>query len=175
MYRAQFAYPTPDGYTDVDFEHYFDQNTCPQLLPGAGAPDQIYNIPLNLDPDAPFHWRGIKIPNLDGAAGPRNVGLRFRAPDGRGLSAAGTPNPAVAVPNAFVPIWLWGFQANNGDALTGAQCCVFESEIVCPPAGVILVDQCSLIAGGGYQVGTIILCGIKRYKNDVCCGEVCRA
>jgi len=87
----------------------------------------------------------------------------------------GAPKPAVAVPNAFVPIWLWGFQANNGDALTGAQCCVFESEIICPPAGVILVDQCSLIAGGGYQVGTIILCGIKRYKNDVCCGEVCRA
>jgi hypothetical protein len=174
MYRPQFAYPTPDGYTDIDFEHYYDATTNPLLAPGAGYPDQIDNIPLLIDPDAPFHWRGIKIPNLDGANGPRNVGLRFRGPDGRHLSGPEL-SPGGGTLLSFVPIWLWGSTPNNGDALTGGQCCILESEIICVPSSVIMVDQLSLTTGAGYQVGAIILCGVKRYKNDVCCGEVCRA
>lgn len=163
LYRPQFAYPTPDGFTDVDFDHYFDQHSVPPLALGPGAPDQIYNISLPLDPDAPFHWRGIKIPNLNGATGPLNIGLRFRSPDGRYLS------------DDFVPIWLWGLTPCNGDALTGGQCCILESELICPAASVIFVDQSSLVPGAGYQVGTIILTGIKRFRNDQCCGEACRA
>lgn len=175
MYRAQFAYPTPDGFTDTDFEHYFDQTTVPALAPGVGAPDQIYNIPLPLDPDAPFYWRGLKIPNLNGVAGPLNIGLRFRSsPGGRQLSGAADAGNTTAA-NDFVPIWLLGLTPCNDDALTGGQCCVLESEIPCPAAGTVIVEQSSLTPGAGYQVGTVILAGVKRYANDACCGETCRA
>ena len=60
IYRPQFAYSTPEGFEDVDFDHYFSAATIFGLDPGVGNPQEITNIPLTLDPDAIFCWRGIK-------------------------------------------------------------------------------------------------------------------
>jgi hypothetical protein len=60
-YRPQFAYPTSRGCRDEDFVYYFDGSNVPLLANGLAAGVEIDYIPLPLDQDAPFYWRGWKV------------------------------------------------------------------------------------------------------------------
>ena len=123
-YRPQFAYLTPPGAEDQDFDHYYDSGNTPGLnIPPGNMP--ISSIPLNIDPDADFLWRGLKIP-MGGGLLPLFV--RFR-----------DPNTGRYLQDDFVPAWNFAVNpASNG--LNGGQSCVQESEIRCPRAGTVLLD-----------------------------------
>lgn len=167
IYRPQFAYSTPEGFEDYDFDHFFSSATIPALNPGVGNPREITNIPLPLDPDADFCWRGLKIPNLaiiNGASNvPFNVALRFRE-----------PNNGRYLQSAYLPIWMYGLVGFDGTDLTGGIVVAFESEIVCPAAANVMVDQlASVLADGSFvYLGQISLVGAKRYKKG---GGSCNA
>ncbi len=153
IYRPQFAYPTPDGFRDQDSDQFFDSVAVPQLAAGGANP--IYSIPLTLDPDAEFRWRGVKFDHVDAA----NIGVRFRDPWNNYLS------------DDFIPIWL-AFISPSSDELTGGQCCVFEPEIICPAKSVVFVDFISYdtvpwLSGGP---SPIVLCGVKRFPISGCGG-----
>ena len=60
-YRPQFAYATPPGCRDEDFVYYFDGSNVPLLAQNIGPGMEIDYIPLPLDQDAPFYWRGWKV------------------------------------------------------------------------------------------------------------------
>jgi hypothetical protein len=78
MYRPEFFYSTPPEFQDKDFIHYFDQTDNAQLLNALSlaAGQTILGIPLQLETDAPFFLRGIKI------NGPSNFAVRLRDPYG---------------------------------------------------------------------------------------------
>jgi len=170
MYRPQFAYPTPDGFTDQDCDQYFDGNNAP-LLNLSGGPDLVSNIPLQLDKDADFLWRGIKIPNLRGIV--LNLGIQLRGPDGRYLS----PSSQLIFPpgntTVFIPVWLWAWQSSQYDGLTGGPGCIIEPEIYCQKGSVIMLDYQNLTRGGGSIDFAVVLTGVKRWPKSLCCGETC--
>ena len=121
MYRPQVPYLTPPQYEDHDFVHYFDQlNT--NLLNSAlslAAGGSILGIPLILQSDAPFFWRGVKI------NGPSNFAVRFRDPYWNYMS------------DDFVPLPL--DYSPREPAAVGSNPLVLE-DIRCPAGSVILVD-----------------------------------
>jgi hypothetical protein len=154
IYRPQFAFPTPDGCRDQEAELFYDTQSNPGLAVAPGDPAKIYNIPLTIDPDAEFLWRGVKFDHVKNA----NIGVRFRDPYGRYMS------------DDFVPIWLCHISPSNTLTM-GGQACIHEPEIVCPAASVVMVDFCSYdttpwTSGGPSPV---MLCGVKRYKLDAGC------
>jgi hypothetical protein len=145
----------------VEFEHFFDFTTLAALAPASGSASPVYSLPLNIDPDAEFHWRGVKVDHLLSL----NVGIRFRDTLGNYLS------------DDFVPVWL-AFISPSLTAYTGAQSCIHEPEIVCPASSVILLDVCSYdtVPWSSGGLDSILLTGVKRYSNTSCeCGEVCQA
>ena len=123
-YRPQFAFATPPGNEDQDFDHYYDSGNTPGLnIPPGNMP--IMSIPLNIDPDADFMWRGIKIPM---GGGLKPLFVRFR-----------DPNTGRYLQDDFIPAWNFAVNpASNG--LNGGQSCIQEAEIKCPRAGVVMLD-----------------------------------
>lgn len=121
-YSPQFVYPILPG--DEDFDHYFDPNNVPALEVVVNAP-AVISVSLNLDPDAPFMWRGIKIPMANGLF---PLEVRFR-----------DPNTNRQLSDDFIPAWLFAVPPSSS-ALNGGQSCVLENEIECAPAGVVTVD-----------------------------------
>ena len=122
MYRPQYPYSLSSDFQDRDFVYYFDQTNTPQLqnalnLSVGGI---IMGIPLQLESDAPFTWRGIKVLNAP------NYALRFRDTSGNYLS-----EDWVQVGLAFQP-----------DAAPPYGCEVIDIEpaVPCPQGSVILVD-----------------------------------
>lgn len=118
----QFVYPTPDGFQDQDFVHYYDQ-LSEALLSSAlslSVGSEIVGIPLTLQNDAPFLWRGVKV------NGPTNFGIRFRDQAGNYLSEDYVPLPLGYAPDL--------------QAILGVPPVVLEPEIPCHPGGVVWVD-----------------------------------
>jgi len=162
LYRPQFAYPTPDGFTDQDCDQYFDGNNAP-ALGQTGGPGLVQNIPLQLDKDADFLWRGIKISRPGSYADVPNLGIQLRMADDRYLTAG------------FVPVWLWGWQPSQNDNLTGGPGCILEPKIYCRKGSTILLDYRNLTSGGTSIEFTVVLTGVKRWSKSLCCGETCHA
>jgi len=159
IYHPQFVYRTPKGFRDVEFEVFYDLTTLAALAPAPGSKSPVYDLPLNMDPDAEFRWRGVKTDHLLSL----NVGLRFRDPYGNYLS------------DDFVPVWL-AFIPPSLTAFTGGQSCIHEPEIVCPASSVVLLDVCSYdtVTWSSGGLGSILLTGVKRYADTCCeCGEIC--
>jgi len=130
-------------------------------------------LPLTLDPDAPFEWRGVKINNPTIG----NYGLRFKDPYGNYLAASALNgnNSPVPTANDFVPAWL-AFVIPAPSALAGGPACIFEPQVICPKKGVIFLDIMSFDATPWTTGGPlgIFLCGIKRYDERGCdCNEEC--
>jgi hypothetical protein len=122
-YRPQFLYPTPDEYRDEDFTHYYDTVTNLALsnaLSHLSAGQMILGVPLQLDTDAAFFWRGLKV------IGPASYAVRFRDPYGNYLSDDFVPLPLNAAPNL--------------PAVFGTPPVILDPEIACVAGGVILVD-----------------------------------
>jgi hypothetical protein len=153
IYRPQFAYPTPEGFRDQEFEHYYDSTVLPALNPTTAFPATLFDIPLTIDPDAKFMWRGVKFDH----ATISNFGVRFRDTRLNYLS------------DDFVPVWL-AFIPPSLTALSGGQGVTHEPEVICPKAGVVMIDIKSYDTvpwtTGGPQ--NVTLCGVKRYSLADC-------
>jgi len=154
MYRPQFAYSTLPGCKDEDFVYFFDGSNTPflnQSLSGLS----IANIPLILDQDAPFYWRGIKIDMRTTGAVPPNVNVKLRDCYQNDLS------------DGLVPATQYGFPQNpvtfNGQNYTGAPV-PLEPEIYCPRGGVILLFlSAPALANPSYL--SVTLFGVKRFTG----------
>lgn len=122
-YRPQFAYPpTPDGWIDEEFEYYFDPVNTPGL--NVSVTGQIaLKIPLQLQKDAEFIWRGVQI---SGNTGP----LQVRLYDAFDHELAAT---LVEVDREYSATL-------NGGPPIGRLPIPMEPEIRCPPGGFLQID-----------------------------------
>ncbi len=157
MNRPQFAYSTPPGCRDEDFVYFFDGSNTPALNQDVSG-QTILNVPLVLEQDAPFYWRGIKLglrePSVPSYVLP-NLSVQFRDCYENNLS------------DDLVPATQYGFPQNplafNSQVLTGPPF-VLEPEIYCPPGGSMLffLQAPTLVAPSFLQIS---LLGVKRFKE----------
>lgn len=122
MYRPQFAYETPQGFEDEPFEYWFDKNTVAALGSKLTSGQQLTDIPLQLDPDADFYWRAIKI-----TASSNDFYIRFRDPYGNYLSD-------------YIPGYNYVGSPTVAQAPFGSTPVVLDSEIECPAGTIIFVE-----------------------------------
>ena len=158
MYRPQFAYQTPPKCRDEEFVYYFDGSNTPMLAIDLSTVTLIEHIPLVLEQDAPFYWRGVKaeIRAAGGGPGQPDMAIRFRDCYQNDLM------------DNYVPATQWGFPMNpvsfnNGD-YTGVPT-LLESEIYCPRGGVLefFVLPGASLARQTYAFVTLF--GVKRFKE----------
>jgi hypothetical protein len=161
IYRPQFPYATPPGCRDVDFVYFFDGSNTPLLNQDISGLTIPY-IPLVLDQDTPFFWRGWKV-NANrftngGAPGNYqlpNFGVRWEDPYNNFLS------------DDYVPATMYGFPSNpwqvNNALLTGPP--VPISEIYCPPGAVVTLYLKAGTLSPTSQFASVSLHGVKRYKE----------
>jgi hypothetical protein len=155
IYRPQFAYATPGGCRDEDFIYAFDGSNTPLLNQDVSG-QTIGNIPLILQQDAPFYWRGIKV----GLRQPTeyvlpNVNVQFQDCYQNNLS------------DDLVPATQYGFSQNplafSSAVLTGPPY-VLDSEIYCPPGGYILLFLQAPVLSA-VSLLQVSLYGVKRFKE----------
>ena len=155
IYRAQFAYPTPPGCRDEDFVYYFDGSFIPMLNQDVQGLT-LSNIPLPLQQDAPFYWRGIKVELRGAGGGPAIPDFYVKFQDcylndlSDGLVSAAT----------------YGFAQNpvtfNNADYTGAPV-PLEPEIYCPAGGLIQFFLSCPVGTVSYPMVTLF--GVKRFKD----------
>lgn len=171
-YRPQFAYATPPGCRDEDFVYFFDASNVPMLTNGISPGVEIDYIPLPLDQDAPFYWRGWKVDLLTvfGPHGcPAVYTVTHALPDFRiklrdcydnDLSSAMVNGSQSGYPQNPV-VFL-------NQALTGPPVAL-EPERICPRGGVVqafIRGGASLSAAAHHlNFVRISLFGVKRYKE----------
>lgn len=146
MFRPQFAYATPPGYKDQDFQYSFDGNTNTPLLSGnINSGVLIQNIILPLQPDEVFLWRGWKVQSYSISFMP--LYIQWRDPMGNYLSLCPVPVAHIALP--------------GGIAGYGFETVPIEPEIPCPAGSNVL---CSLYnaSPAPTQLPRVVLYGVKR-------------
>jgi hypothetical protein len=150
IYRPQYAYPTPRGFTDEQFSYTFDQSNTPFLNSGNLASGSfIQNIPLPLDRDAAFLWRGFTILGVNDTD--PVMAVRFRDAAGNYLS------------DDFVPIDLYARPL--GLAIVGTLTVIWEPQIECPAGGMLWVDLKNQSNGAvNTNLVRLTLDGAKRRK-----------
>lgn len=147
MYRPQFAYRTPAGFTDQDFSYSFDGATNTPLLAGTiGGNTFIQNIMLPLQPDQMFLWRGWKIQTYNVAFEP--LFFQFKDPCGNYLSQATIPSTHWYLPPGQQG---WGFQTVP-----------IEPEIPCPAGSNVVLYIQTQPFGGSVALPRVVLYGVKR-------------
>jgi hypothetical protein len=143
MHRPQFAFSTPPECLDEAFSYYFDGFLTTALsLPAAQT---VRGIPLRMQTDQPFLWRGVRIKAATGVV----ASLRFVDAFGNRLS-----DTIQSLDLTFSPSQLTNI---------GALAIAWEPELVCPPGAVILVDANNTGTAGQLQ---ITLLGDKRYPRE---------
>jgi hypothetical protein len=172
IYRPEFAYSTPPGFRDQEFEHFYDTTSTPGFNPATGT-QSVLNIPLNIDTDAEFRWRGIRLKFTDSdedLSGIANIGLRWRTPEGAYLSPSSDTSPF-----GFVPVYLAYITPKNDNNVNGGMSCIIEPEIICPAASVVWLDMFSFDLGVSGYLQFLWLTGVKRFSDEKSCGcaEVC--
>jgi hypothetical protein len=158
IYRAQFCYATPPGCRDEDFVYYFDGSNTPMLDQNVSGL-ALSHIPLPLEQDAPFYWRGIKVELRAVGGGPSpsipDMYVKFRDCYLNFLS------------DGLVSAVTYGFAQNpvtfNNADYTGAPV-PLEPEIYCPAGGLI---EFFLQAPVSWQAiyPLVTLFGVKRFKD----------
>ena len=119
IYRAQYGFPpTPKGFQDETFHYSFDSGTVPALGTSIAAGAYLNDVTLQLQNDAEFILRGIKVQS--GTSG-SNLALQIKDPFGNYLSAG--------------PVLLSDYLTGSGLAVIGRLIVPFESEIICPIGG----------------------------------------
>jgi hypothetical protein len=150
MYRAQFPYgPAPRGFTDEDFDHYFDFTTVALLnnttLASGGI---IQNINLSLQSDAPFIWRAIQVKGVNGAD--PVVSVQFKDPYNNYLS------------DDYIPFDL-SFAPNGTAPQAGFLSIPLEPAIFCPPGATIWMSIKNQTGGNADLTKVrVLLSGAKR-------------
>ena len=154
MYRPHFAYATPPGCRDVPYEYVFDGSVQP-LIPVA-ALSTSFGILFQLDKDAEFHWRGVKV-GLQGVSVPLEVA--WKDPKGRLLSDV-VSNMNGAKPTVGTVLYAQG----SGFAPSfGGMAVPWDEEIICPP-GAVIESIWSAPSLAAENVPTLVsLLGVKRY------------
>lgn len=128
MRQVQFPFPDPpEGYAWEEFEYSFDSTNTPALATQLATGQSLLNIPLALQSDAPFLWRGIQVYFPQ-----QFLGLRFRDAFGRFLSDDFVPSSAYS-----------SFQSLNG-SLPGIGIVLVEPGLECPKGSVILLDLANI-------------------------------
>jgi len=157
MYRPQFAYATPDGCRDDEFTYFFDGSNTPLLNQDVSGLT-LRNIPLVLEQDAPFFWRGIKVDYIVGpGGGPAipDLAVKFQDCYQNDLS------------DGLIPVTQYAYPSNpvhfNSADYTGAPT-PLDPEIYCPPGGYILLDlQAPVLTNPAFVIVTLY--GVKRFKE----------
>lgn len=155
IYRPQFCYPTPPGCRDEDFVYYFDGSNTPLLNQDVQGLT-LSNIPLPLQQDAPFYWRGIKVELRGAGGGPAipDLYVKFQDPYLNFLS------------DGLVSATTYGFAQNpvvfNQAEYTGPPV-PLEPEIYCPPGG--LIQFFLFCPTGTVSYPMVTLFGVKRFKD----------
>lgn len=173
IHRPQFAYPTPEGCRDEDFVYHFDGSNVPALNQDISG-KTIENIPLALQRDAPFYWRGWKLGPIRNVQDleESGVNIQYLPPDINVKLRDCYENQLQA---NWVPATEFCFPMNpltfNSSLLTGPPV-PLEPEIYCPPGGVIWLG---LRAGVLHTpvvlpfvddfLVAISLYGVKRFKE----------
>lgn len=162
IYRPQFAYASPEGCRDEDYVYFFDASNTPLLNQNVSGLN-IPFIPLVLDQDTAFYWRGFKVGAIRELSGGEPVLYDF-------------PNFSLKLRDCYqndlsddlVPACLYGFPSNplsfNSALLTGAPV-PLDPEIYCPPGGVITLFLSVPTLAAGTWLPSISLYGVKRYKE----------
>lgn len=152
IYRPQFAYLTPRGYQEEQFHYTFDQSNTPYLNSGnlaAGA--FIFNVPLNLQADAPFFLRGWSISGVNNSD--PQISARLREPGGNYLS------------DDFIPIDLYA--KPTGLAVVGNLDVPWIDQLECPAGGTFFLDLKNQTTGSvNLNLVRISLEGVKRRKLE---------
>ena len=121
IYRAQYGFPpTPKGFDDQMFHYSFDSTTVPALGVSLAAGAYSNDVTLQLQNDAEFILRGIKVQTQAGTTG-SNLSMQIKDPFGNYLSAG--------------PVDLSRYLRGSGLAVIGRLIVPFEAEIVCPIGG----------------------------------------
>ena len=178
-YRPQFAYATPPGCRDEDFVYFFDGSNVPLLNQSLYANSEIPYIPLPLDQDAPFYWRGWKcgirhlaVENVCPPVVP-SVTVSYQLPDFQLKLRDCYDNDLM---DSMVDATECGFPQNPLSFLSGLLTgppVPLESEIYCPRGGVLQL----FLRGGGtlgsptdthdiqFNFVSLSFYGVKRYKE----------
>lgn len=131
IYRPQYAFSRrPAGFEDEAFHYSFDSSNVPVLGTTIAAGANVQNIPLQLQNDAEFILRAVKIQL---ATAPSNLYATIRDPFGNFVSA--------------VPLPLDNYLTGAGAALIGRMEVPFESEIHCPLGGFFQLFLYNLTTG----------------------------
>lgn len=168
-YRPQFAYATPAGCRDQDYIYFFDGSNTPLLNQDFGAGLDLSNpsggIPLQLEQDVAFYWRGIKVGALRKTVS--TVPNSYVLPD---LLVRFKDNYENFLSDDMAPAVQYGFPANPvaflNQQLTGPPV-PLEGEIYCPPGGVLwLYLKCANFNSlSGKFFPQIALYGVKRFRE----------
>ena len=140
IYRPQFAYPPVPDCLPEQFSYTFDSTNVTQLGIAIPSGSQVLSIPLPLQPDAPFSWRGFKFDQS-------LLSMRIQDPWGNYLE------------NDFTLVDL--YTAAQGNNAVGALPAVWEPSIECP-AGAVIRISLQNNSSGPVTPGKITLLGIKR-------------
>lgn len=155
MWRPQFAYPTPKGCRDEDFVYQFDGSNTPMLV-SISAGQNVPYIPLVLQQDASFYWRGWKVETRsslteEDLAIP-DLSIKLRDPSQNDLS------------DGLVPVVEYGYVQNPAQRFTQPPVLI-DPEIFCPAGGIVtafLLGGSTLTAASGVVIS---LYGVKRFTE----------
>jgi len=146
-YRPQFAAPpTPPGFHDEEFTHYFDGLSNPALNLTLGTGAVLRDVQLQLETDAVFIAQGIRY------GGFSLTNVQLREPGGRYLSQA-----FVSPFQSYVSGGLAVFPAGTLELMTVP----LEPEIECPAGSVFLAYFENPTAAPLAIGGVIALMGVK--------------
>jgi hypothetical protein len=124
IYRPQYVFPpTPAGFVDEQFHYSFDSTNTPVLGLAIAAGVTLRNVYLQLQNDAEFILRAIKVQL---GTSPSNLYLSIRDPHSFPLSAVHLP--------------LNNYLTPGGASIVGSMMVPFESEVVCPAGGFFILD-----------------------------------
>jgi hypothetical protein len=152
IYRPHFAYPTPLGCRDEQFEYYYDtSNMVVTSVPALGPLFSVIFGPL--DKDAEFRWRGVRI-GLNRTA----YGLAVMWRDAMGNQLSDAP----------VNIELYAIGAGFANNFGGGVSVPWEEEIICPPGSHIESTWTRELntAGNVPPLPGVTLLGVKRYYDS---------
>jgi hypothetical protein len=149
VYRPQLAFSCPPHFEDVAFHYTFDGTNTKLLNGNLAAGANIMNIPLVMQPDAPFLLRVIKVQGTAGKGS--ELDIWFKDPFGNELSDA-----TVAINNYAAP---------GGGQVIGTQPVVFEPGIRCPIGTVFWIYEIQNRTSGSVALPKITFQGYKRFSK----------
>lgn len=148
LYRPQMAFQTPPGFRDEQFHYSFDSTIVPVLATAILAGQVVNDIYFQLQNDAEFICRGIKVQLATAAS---NLQLWLKDPFGNYLS------------QTYIPLATYATGA--GTQVIGRMIVPFEPEIACP-AGSIFTAFLLNPTLGSVTPPAFTFFGVKRYPLE---------